>query len=192
MTPHLRTLLRALVLAVALVVPAAPALAQAAITATLEPLGGSNVRGALTVEPPVGGISTLIVEPTGLSAGRRHEAFLHSGTCSQPSASGARLLGNLPVGADGRGRLTTAHAVGTAAGVAFELTRELLADGDHLVVVRAEGTAVACGAIPRAGAAPTQLPRTGAPAASLPVVGLGLLLLGAAARGLGARRGANR
>jgi hypothetical protein len=94
------------------------------------------------------------------------------------------------IGADGRGRLTTAHAVGTGVGVAFELTRELLADGDHVVLVRDEGTAVACGAVPRAVATTTQLPRTGTPAASLTGVGLGRLLLGAAARGLGTRPGA--
>jgi hypothetical protein len=71
-------------------------------------------------------------------------------------------MGNLEVGPDGRGRLLTAHAVGTGAGVAFELTHELLADGDHVVLVREQGgPVVAAGAIPRATGAPTQLPRTG-------------------------------
>jgi hypothetical protein len=141
---------------------AAQVSAQGAINAQFEPAGGSGVRGTLTVEPPVGGVSTLVVELTGLKPGTRYEAFLHAGAVQQPSASGARLMGNLQVGPDGRGRLTTAHAVGTGAGVAFELTRELLADGDHVVLVREQGgPVVAAGAIPRAVSVPTQLPRTG-------------------------------
>jgi hypothetical protein len=173
--------LKPLILAGALALGvAAPASAQGAITATLEPVGGSSVRGTLTVEPPVGGISTLIVEPTGLNPTTRYEAFLHAGTVAQPSASAARLMGNLQVGPDGRGRLMTAHAV--ANGVAFELTRELLADGDHVVLVREQGgPVVAGGAIPRATAAPTQLPRTGGvPAMALAWIGA-VTLLGVAA-----------
>jgi hypothetical protein len=195
--PSVRLLLRAIVLATALVAPAVPALAQSAVTASLEPLGGAVVGGTLTVEPPVGGIATLIVEPTGLAPGRRYGAFLHAGSCARPSASGARLMGVLAVGADGRGRLVTAHATGT--GVAFELTRALLAAGDHLVVVREEGgAAVACGLIPRAVGAPTQmpgagtptqLPRTGTPAPPSALIGAGLLLAGAAVRALRPGRG---
>jgi hypothetical protein len=155
--------LKTLALAAALFVAAAgSASAEDAITAPLAPVGGSGVRGTLAVEAPVGGISTLIVEPTGLTPTTRYEAFLHAGTPEMPSASGARLMGLLTVGADGRGRLMTAHATGTAAGVAFELTPELLADGDHLVLVREQGgSVVAAGAIPRSGGAPTQLPATG-------------------------------
>ena len=184
--------LKPLILAAALTLGvAAPASAQGAITAQLEPIGGSNVRGTLTVEPEVGGISTLVVEPTGLNPNLRYEAFLHAGTVAQPSASAARLLGRLTLGADGRGRLMTAHAV--ANGVALELTRELLADGDHLVLVREQGgPAVAGGAIPRAGAAPTQLPRTG----GVPPLALAWLavvaLLGATAARLTRRTGGAR
>jgi LPXTG-motif cell wall-anchored protein len=189
LTRQTRSLFTALVLATALLAPAVPALAQQLITATLAPLGGSNVRGTLTVEPPVGGIATLVVEPTGLAATTRYEASLHSGTCTTPSASAARLMGLLTVGADGRGQLMTAHAVGTGVGVAFELTHELLADGDHVVVVHEQGgSAVACGAIPRAVAAPTQLPRTGAAVPPLALAGLSLLLAGGAARVLRPRR----
>jgi hypothetical protein len=173
--------LKPLILAGALTLGvAAPASAQGAITAQLEPVGGSGVRGTLAVEPPVGGIATLVVEPAGLDPNRRYEAFLHAGTVAQPSASAARLMGLLTVGADGRGRLMTAHAV--ANGVAFELTRELLADGDHVVLVREQGgTVVAGGAIPRAVAMPTQLPRTGGVPAMAPVWIGAVILLGVAA-----------
>ena len=165
--------------AVLTVAAAGAASAQGPITAPLEQVGGSNVRGTLTVEPPVGGIATLIVEPTGLNANQRYEAFLHAGTVAQPSASAARLMGLLTVGADGRGRQMSAHAV--ASGVAFELTLELLADGDHVVLVREQGgPVVAGGAIPRVGVAPTQLPRTGTPVPTPAAIAIGVLLLGVA------------
>jgi hypothetical protein len=89
MTSPLRSLLGALVLAAALVVPAAPALAQAAVTAALAPLRGSNARGTLSVEPPVSGIATLVVEPTGLPPGAaRRSRTAGPAPSRQPAARG--------------------------------------------------------------------------------------------------------
>jgi LPXTG-motif cell wall-anchored protein len=193
-----RRLRRGFALGLLLAALAAPgaALAQQpaarAVTAQLAAQGGSGVGGTATFTaagdaahaPRLEDATRVSLSVSGLAPGAGAQATLHGGTCAAPGASAAQLPAR------------TAAAAGRATASGFVLFRgaenvafTAVADGAHVVIVAAGGRAVACGAIPGAAAAPTQLPRTGgAVAPSAALAGAGVLLAAAAL----ARRAAGR
>ena len=181
--------LRALgfVLAVAaLLVAAAPALAQQVVTAQLSPQGGSGVSGTATFTaagdvahaPRLEDATQVSLQVSGLPPGASAQSSLHAGTCATPSASAA-MLPNLMADAMGRATASGFVLFRGAENVAFTI----VADGSHVVSVTSGGRVLACGAIPRAAQIPGRLPATGGgPALGALLGGAGLLAAAGALR----------
>lgn len=101
----------------------------------------------MTVSPGATG-TLLTLELSGLRPGTLYAAWLHSGTCAQPSASAGHLVTESATARGDWG--ATAKSVHTAAGTLVALTPDLLGSGDQLVAVRdPTGTVIACGEIPK-------------------------------------------
>lgn len=136
-----------LALVVALLVPQTGAAARApAVSISLEPVAGGQVRGGATLAADRGGTRVQLAV-AGLPRGASAAVRLHAGACSdldRLSASSA-LLARLTAG-PGR-----AHA---ATRVRFRGSEEVplsaLTDGEHVIVVAVGGRVVACGTIPDA------------------------------------------
>jgi len=153
--------------AVALSLLPGVALAQAAVTVQLDPVGDSGVGGTATLTA-AGAATTVVLEIQGLAPGSSARATMHAGTCAMPSASFAAMP---DLTADETGNATATGSVLFRG--AEDVALVTMADGEHIIVIQSEQV-VACGVIPRLGAAasPAELPVTG---------GRGSLLAGVAA-----------
>jgi len=162
---------------VALSLLPAVALAQATVTVQLEPVGDSGVGGTATLTA-AGEATTVELEIQGLAPGSSARATMHAGTCAMPSASFASMP---DLAADETGKATASGSVLFRGAEVVAL--ETMADGEHIIVIQAEQV-VACGVIPRLGAAasPAELPVSGGAGALLAA---GLALIGSCALSLG-------
>jgi hypothetical protein len=122
----------------------------------LPPVGGSPVSATATIAPAGAGVQ-LTIEASNLRPGSQYAVLLHGGSCTQPSASVARL-GTIAAGGSGRARLTATSVEGP--GGRIDLSPDWLADGRIVDLQGADGTMVACGPLTTT-AAPARLPRTG-------------------------------
>ena len=143
--------------------PAAPAAAQPAdppshepatapLTVQLHAVDSSGASGTATVHTRPDQTQTvqLKVDLAGLAPGATYVAHLHAGKPDAPSASFG-LLGTLESDAEGRAKLQTSTLRMSAAGGVIDLSRDFLADGDHLIDVHGiTGEVVMLGEIPHA------------------------------------------
>jgi hypothetical protein len=135
-------------------------LAQGAVTVQLDPLGESGVSGT-AILTAAGEGTEVGLEVTGLTPGAEARVTMHANTCAMPSASFAPLPG---LKADATGRAT---ATGRVLFHNMDVALTVMADGQHVIFVRAGGQAVACGVIPPLWSHPD--------APTLPVTGGGAL-----------------
>lgn len=182
-----RPALSLLLLALALLSSGAIALAQDSVDVSLNPVDNSGVTG--TVHLVAAGTGTeATLDITGLDPNAQATATLHAGTCDLPGASFAPLPA---LTADAGGRATATGSI------LFHGTEDValadIADDEHVIVVQAGSRVVACGVIPRLGAAnaasapaaaPAELPTTGGLGLPLAPALTVLLGLGAVAAGL--------
>ena len=137
---------------------ASPAAANGSVEFLIESIDSSAIGGSAMISEPLDGRAQLSVALDGLSSESAYQARLHAGTCQTPSASFG-TLGTMAVAADGRGHVQT-EQMEAMGGRTMNLTLDLLADGDHVVVIvdLAANTAVACGPIPPAEGRENQRP----------------------------------
>jgi hypothetical protein len=143
---HLSNIL-ALVLALtaAVTIATSAVVAEETTTVALEPSDAATARGTLTIQAH-GDAASIVIEMDGLEPGMDYVAALHAGSCEMPSASFGNL-GVLTADQDGRAALQTEGVRMSAGGAPIDLTVPLIADGDHVVNVRA-GHTIACARIP--------------------------------------------
>jgi hypothetical protein len=159
-------------------------MAQEAVTVELDPVGESGVSGTATLM--VAGEGTNVaLDIRGLAPGAEARVTMHANTCAMPSASFAALP---DLKADATGRAT---AIGS---VLFHGTKNvalaIMADGEHIIAIRAGGQVMACGVIPELAStsAPATLPVAGGATFSLMAAMAGVLGLCALSAGLFLRR----
>jgi hypothetical protein len=162
-------------------------MAQEAVTAQLDPVGKSGVSGTATLIA-VGGGTNVTLDIKGLAPGMDARATMHAGTCAMPSASFAALP---DLKADVAGRATATGSVLFHG--AEDVALAVMADGEHIIAIRAGGQVVACGVIPRPAfaSAPPALPVTGGTASSFMADTAGVLGLCALSAALFLRRGSH-
>jgi len=172
---------------VALLLLSSVVMAQEAVIVQLDPVGESGVSGTATLIAAGEGTSvTLDIE--GLTPGMEARATMHANTCEMPSVSFSAMP-NLK--ADAAGKATT---TGSVLFHNMDLALDIMADGEHVITIHADGEALACGVIPRltSTSAPQTLPVTGGAVSSF--VGAGTAILGfcAVSAGLLLRRRGHR
>jgi hypothetical protein len=142
-------------------------MAQEAVTAQLDSVGGSGVSGTATLTA-AGDATDVELDIKGLAPGADARSTMHAGTCAMPSASFAALP---DLKADATGRATATGRVlfhGTE-----NVALATMADGEHIIAIQAGGQVVACGTIPML--APSGLPQTGGAAIPLAAAVAGVL-----------------
>lgn len=133
-----------LLILLALAVPALPVAAQAQgpFSAVLDPVGGSNVRGDMSLGSDAAGNALISVRLNGLTPGRLVDFNVYAGSCAQ---IGAALFPMFTLQADDTGQ---ASANGPVQNNGQRVPLNQITDGNHLVIAYAEGRIVACGAVP--------------------------------------------
>jgi hypothetical protein len=160
-----------------------------AVAVQLDPVSESGVSGTATLVA-VGDGTNVALDVEGLAPGADARATMHAGTCAMASASFAALP---DLKADASGRATATGSVlfhGTE-----NVALATMADGEHIIAIRAGEGVVACGMIPRptsASAPPTMLPVTGSAGFPFVAATAGVLGLCALSAGLFLRRGRHR
>ena len=165
----LRPLGNSLLLLVLLLFPGM-VVAQEPVTVHLDPVGGSGVSGTATLVAAGEG-TQVALDITGLAQEADARATMHANTCTMPSASFAALPG---LKADATGRAT---ATGSVLFHDMDVALAIMADGEHIIAIKAGGRIVACGVIPKlsSASAPPALPVTGGVAFWFTAVPAGIL-----------------
>ena len=101
--------------------------------ALLEPVGSATVRGGATAEAKGDGSTHFIISIRNGSPNSSLTWQMSTGTCASPGA------------AEGSGYPTLQVGAGGVAQAAVTISVAAPASGNHVIVVRAGGTTVACG-----------------------------------------------
>jgi len=146
------------------------AVAQETVTVQLDPVGRSGVSGT-AILVAAGDGTEVALDIKGLAPGADARATMHANTCAMPSASFAALPG---LKADATGRAT---ATGPVLFHDMDVALAIMADGEHIIAIKTDGQAVACGVIPKlaSASAPPALPLTGSVAFWFTAVPAGIL-----------------